>query len=143
VLDYLTATSQMKVRFVAADGGPGNYVEAAVDDLTLYDAAAAPISAPPSGSPRRMSFRTPWPNPATGAVRLILDLPAGAAVSIDVQDLQGRRVRGLYRGDAPAGPLALDWDGRDASGREVPAGLYFVRATTGADQAVARLVRGR
>ncbi len=54
--------------------------------------------------------------------------PADAAggATLDVLDLQGRRVW-----SAPAAAHAtLRWDGRDAHGDPVAAGLYLVRLST-------------
>jgi choice-of-anchor B domain-containing protein len=143
VAAFLTPTAQIKLRFVATDSSPGSWVEAAIDDLTLYDAAIPPVAVPPRTSGSRLAFRAPWPNPASGAVRFLLDLPVAAEVGVEVLDLQGRRVRALHRGLAGAGPLALAWDGRDAVGREAPAGLYFARAATGAERTLTRFVRVR
>jgi choice-of-anchor B domain-containing protein len=142
VAGFLAPTAQVKVRFVARDGSPASYVESAIDDLTLYDAAGAATVPPPAGG-GRLAFRAPWPDPASGAVRLVLDLPVAAVVGVDVLDAQGRRVRTLHRGRAGAGPLTLSWDGRDAVGRETPPGLYFARATAGAARALTRFVRVR
>ena len=36
---------------------------------------------------------------------------------------------GSETGAGGAATLAVSWDGRDESGRDVPAGLYFVRVT--------------
>jgi hypothetical protein len=130
VADYVTPTTQVKLRFVAAElGAPGvdTACEAAIDDLTLYDAANLPVGVPPARG-AGVSFRAPWPNPAAGDVRLVLDLPERGDVNVEVADVTGRRIATLYRGTASAGPLTLAWDGRDATGREAPAGLYFARA---------------
>jgi glucose/arabinose dehydrogenase len=61
------------------------------------------------------------PNPFAGTLRLRL---RGAVERVQVLDLQGRRVREW----APQGRTRLEWDGRDASGRPAPAGVYLVRA---------------
>jgi choice-of-anchor B domain-containing protein len=143
VADYLTPTAQMKLRFVAADAGIGTTCEAGIDDLIAYDASMIPVAVPPPAGGARLAFRAPWPNPAAGSVRLVLDLPVASDALVEVMDLAGRRVRALHRGAAAAGPLTLTWDGRDAGGRESPAGLYFARATVGAERALARFVRVR
>jgi len=142
IAQRVTPTTQVKLRFVANDGPPASIVEAAIDDLVLYDAGIAPVGAPPAGR-GRLAFRTPWPNPASGPVRLVLDLPAAMDVSVDVLDLQGRLVRWLQRGPAGPGALPLAWDGSDDAGRVTSAGLYFVRASAGAATAFARVVRVR
>ena len=44
-----------------------------------------------------------------------------------IYDQQGRRVRDLVAGALPSGVHEVNWDGRDAAGRQVPSGLYFYR----------------
>jgi len=62
--------------------------------------------------------------------RLELMPPRSGDASAEIFDLEGRSVRALTRrdGDAP-----LVWDGTDARGRAVPAGVYFVRLSGPAD----------
>jgi hypothetical protein len=45
---------------------------------------------------------------------------------LDLLDASGRRVASLG-GRFEAGRQQLTWDGRDAAGARLPAGLYFVR----------------
>lgn len=58
------------------------------------------------------------------------DRPRGRGASAGVFDASGRLVRTLLEGELLAGQGSLAWDGRDASGRDVPGGVYFVRVTT-------------
>jgi flagellar hook assembly protein FlgD len=46
---------------------------------------------------------------------------------VAVYDPAGRLVRTLREGAAAAGESRVTWDGRGASGRPVPAGVYWVR----------------
>jgi flagellar hook assembly protein FlgD len=75
------------------------------------------------------------PNPARGAVAIALALPAGEdrGAQVTVYDVHGARVADVFRGRLPAGHTALRWDGRDDAARPVPSGVYFVRATAGAE----------
>lgn len=70
------------------------------------------------------------PNPSRGPFRLVYEFgePPPAGWILEIFDVAGRRVSTL----APAGgPLlltgALDWDGRGARGKQVPAGVYYCR----------------
>ncbi len=71
------------------------------------------------------------PNPLTagaeGAFRFTLAAPVRA--SLEIFDLNGRLVRTLFDGPAPAGETALRWDGRDRAGRPVAGGVCFYRFT--------------
>ncbi len=143
VSDFVTPTNQMKVRFIARDGTPGNIVEGAVDDLTVYDAANASVAVPAPALPRALRLATPWPNPARGAVSLRIELPRAGDARVEVLDVGGRVMRSLWRGPLAAGATPLRWDGADDLGNAAPAGLYFVRASAGGESAVARFVRVR
>ena len=88
-------------------------------------------------------FRNVWPNPFASEVRASFALERGSPVRLDVFDVAGRRVRALADGLRSAGEHAVHWDGRDASGRPVPAGVYFLRFETGDRSEMRRLVRVR
>jgi hypothetical protein len=42
--------------------------------------------------------------------------------------------------EAAAGPGAARWDGRDETGRALPAGLYFLRLSFGGEERVSKVV---
>ncbi len=94
----------------------------------------------PTGEPAtRALLVSTRPNPFSAGVRIEL-LPGGVDAggsSVDIFDVYGRKIRTLTDegrgagGETGGGGAAtvFSWDGRDASGRDVSAGLYFVRAT--------------
>ena len=67
-------------------------------------------------------------------------LPAAAEVRADVYDVAGRRVAGLLRAVLPAGEHPATWDGRDAAGQRVAAGIYQLRVSAGGALAVRKVV---
>ena len=83
----------------------------------------------------RIALAGGFPNPfgnlvAGGASTTIrFTLPSAAKATLEVCDARGRRVRTLLDGMQEAGDHGAQWDGRDASGRPVGAGLYFYRLT--------------
>jgi len=62
-------------------------------------------------------------------LQLALDRPA--TVEVHVYNVLGQRVADLGRAALPAGSHRLSWDGRDASGRVAPSGMYFYRVVAG------------
>jgi hypothetical protein len=65
------------------------------------------------------------PNPFARETEIRYSLATGGVGTIRVYDVQGRFVRSLAARGGTAG--GASWDGRDGSGRRVPAGVYFVR----------------
>lgn len=81
------------------------------------------------------------PNPSRGSVAFVpMDTdPAVAEVEVEVLDLQGRIVRHL--GPEWLGSRSsLAWDGLDAHGQRVPAGIYLARIRRGPRLQTARVV---
>lgn len=140
VADYVPISDQVRLRFQAADDAPGSIVEAAIDDLILYDGAIEPVAAPRSSATPRLSLRLAGAHPAPVA-RLRLTAPAETGVEVAIYDVAGRRVRRLYRDAVPAGGVALEWSGTDDAGRSLGAGLYFLVARGGGERAILRFVR--
>ncbi|MCC7142488.1 MAG: hypothetical protein IT349_10345 [Candidatus Eisenbacteria bacterium] len=67
------------------------------------------------------------PNPTRGATVLRLEIRSAETVSIQILDVAGREVRRIEGLSATAGVNLFALDGRDGSGRELPAGWYLAR----------------
>lgn len=72
------------------------------------------------------------PNPFSHSLNVRTD--GWIPTHVEVLDIRGRRILGA----SPGGTDTFRWFGRDASGREVPPGVYWVRL---ADRSVSRAVR--
>jgi hypothetical protein len=68
-----------------------------------------------------------FPNPVASRATIHYGLHQNATVGLRIFDLQGRVVRTLVSGPQAAGFKSLTWDGRDAAGGRVGAGLYLMR----------------
>jgi len=90
--------------------------------------------------PVALALAAPAPNPTAAGASLAYTLPAAGHAHLDVVDLQGRRVAVLADGAAGAGPHRIEWDGRDAGGRRVDSGVYWVRLAFGEARRLQRLV---
>ena len=91
---------------------------------------------PGDGAPRPPAWRTQLeyarPNPVTESTRIrFTTAREGERVRLDLFDVTGRLVRTLQNGALPIGAHEVGWDGRDADGARVAAGLYFARLAAG------------
>jgi len=69
----------------------------------------------------------PHPNPARGTVQFRITLPEEAEVHMEIFDVAGRLIAGLRSRSQAAGPIVMEWEGRDSAGRASPPGVYFAR----------------
>ena len=104
-------------------------------------AADAGSVATPAGVALVFRVHAPNPNPARGPVSFTIDLPRAGLVSASVHDVTGRRVRTLVEGRAlGAGSNMLVWEGADAAGAPVAAGVYFLAVRTETGEGWQRIV---
>ena len=52
-------------------------------------------------------------------------------MTLDVYDVQGRKIRMLVDAEQSTGPHRVTWDGRNRLGQRVASGVYFYRLETG------------
>jgi hypothetical protein len=67
-----------------------------------------------------------FPNPFNPTVTVAYENDFRQEVRITIYDVQGRRVRELYRGVKGPGAHKITWDATDGGGTRVASGLYFV-----------------
>jgi hypothetical protein len=104
--------------------------------------AAVDVPLVPGTAPRALCLASS-PNPSTGAMSFMLELPAAGAAEMDVFDLSGRRLASMRHGWLAAGRHALPWDGRGTDGAPVAPGVYLARVRVGERAATTRFVRVR
>lgn len=68
-----------------------------------------------------------YPNPTSGQVSMAYELPNQGRVVLEIYNVLGVRVRRLVEGFVSEGRQSALWDGRDAVGRKLPSGSYFIR----------------
>jgi len=80
-----------------------------------------------------------YPNPSSPAATVRYTLHGPARVTLAVYDAAGRKVAALEPESRGGGIFEAHWDGRDGSGAEVAAGVYFVRLATNRGSATGRI----
>ena len=83
----------------------------------------------------------PTPNPTKNWTAVPFRLREDGAVTLDVADVAGRRVRRISSGIFAPGENRIFWDGRDDAGRRAASGIYQVRLTAPDGVSSGRVVR--
>jgi flagellar hook assembly protein FlgD len=83
-----------------------------------------------------------FPNPSASGFSILASVDGARAqkVSLDVFDVQGRRIRTDRFGTLDPGPVGVRWDGRADDGRPVRPGAYFLRLQIGSRALNQRLI---
>jgi len=116
---------------IAADGYPQSIqVELPARGLLVFRRTTGAVDAPsvspaPGGTANRIEDVRP--NPGTGSRSVTYSLVRAGRARLRIVDAGGREVALLLDGTREAGEHRATWNGRDADGRPVAAGIYFVR----------------
>jgi len=107
----------------------GDYVTSL--GLTLYQrdplrGKGGPQSGDQALLPVREVFAV-YPNPLKAQAQIEFSLHAPGKVDLSIYDVTGRMVRRVVDGPQLAGVHKVTWDSKDALGRRVSNGVYFVR----------------
>lgn len=119
-------------RLIVIDGdGVIRFKGASNVSSTLDDARAvidhlimAATAAEEPEAPFRFALHQNYPNPFNPSTSISYSLPSPAQVTLRVLDPLGRHVRTLVERVASEGAHSVEWDGRDAAGRDLPTGAY-------------------
>jgi hypothetical protein len=82
-------------------------------------------------------------NPFAGRTELRYTVPQAGRVDLAVYDNNGRRVRQLVAGEQRAGTYRVSWQGRDDAGRQVSAGVYWLRLSAGSESVTGKAIKLR
>lgn len=142
---------------VSAVAGTGDSIRVINASSFVIASSNAPIA-----TVMFQSFPTPFPTDRLEATCIWFDLRQQSAVTLDVIDLRGNRVKRILPGRGLGGTLPpgrygrvtlgsdngcderLTWDGTDESGRSVQPGVYLIRFTGDGHTSVRKvLFRGR
>ncbi len=80
-----------------------------------------------------------FPNPFNPSCTIHFTMPGDGEVSLDIFDTQGRRIRTLLQASALAGRHTVHWNGHDAAGQAVAAGVYLAQVKVGQHKSCIKL----
>ncbi len=136
VLDSTTSVNDTTISIIGLTNGTTYYFRiTAVDSVGNESIFSNLVSATPtalaveesSDIPTSFALHPAYPNPFNPNTTIRFDLPEASVVVLVVHDLLGREVARLVDRYMTAGYHQVIWDGRTASGLEVPSGIYIAR----------------
>ena len=96
--------------------------------VLINQGTSATAVAVETATPTAFTLGANYPNPFNPATTIPLAVPAGAKnVNLTIYNILGQPMRQVWTGPLSAGEHQLTWDGRDAQGRPVAAGVYMYR----------------
>ena len=130
-------TTDLVVLGRSVEGGPGG----AFVFLNQRSSATA-VAAETATVPSAFVLGANYPNPFNPATTIPLALPADAGeVALTIYNVLGQPVRHVWAGSLAAGAHRLAWDGRDAQGQPVAAGVYWYRLQVGDQTRTRKMVK--
>ncbi|MBI9038934.1 MAG: T9SS type A sorting domain-containing protein [Bacteroidales bacterium] len=72
-----------------------------------------------------------YPNPFTDKTTISINLNKNEKIKLEIYDIQGKLIRTFIDDKPHAGVYKTIWTGKDLNGKEVKAGIYFVRLILG------------
>ncbi len=89
---------------------------------------ATAVTSEAAATPTTFALGVNYPNPFNPATTIPLAVPVGAKnVDLTIYNILGQPMRQVWTGPLSAGEHELTWDGRDAQGQPVAAGVYIYR----------------
>jgi Zn-dependent metalloprotease len=137
------ALGQVQFRFRASDTQGLSMVEAAIDDLKIRVWDLAAEAPEPIADPPRFALHGSRSNPVVGATEIAFQVPVATGVRLTLFDVTGRALRTLADGRFDPGVHHVAWDGCDAGGIPLGAGVYYCRMQSGGFTAVRSVVLSR
>ncbi len=113
--------------YIVAEGGVGTGVG---DYMIILQRLITDIDDNPGQVPFVNSLSQNSPNPFNPSTKIAFSLERQSAVSLDIFNIQGKRVKTLVQDMLPPGPHEFIWDGMTSTGQQAASGIYLYRLRT-------------
>lgn len=88
--------------------------------------------------PGQFKLYQAYPNPFNPTTTLKYEMGSAGHVSVNVFDINGRKIRSLYNGIQNPGQHEIRWDARDDRGRSMSSGVYLFKVNVNGKQQTAK-----
>ena len=109
--------------------GAGYKYRVAVSDTKgerlLFETETISVPMPP------LTLNQNYPNPFNPMTAIQYSLPEKCRVALSIYDVSGKLVARLVNTEQDAGIHRVEWNGKDAHGKQAASGIYFYRLTAG------------
>lgn len=126
IASVLPVTNEMKVRFVAKDGGVSSVFDASVDDVEFGDDLQLSADRSIASVPDAFMLHQNFPNPFNPVTTIRYHIPSASHVTLTVHDLLGKEISVLSDGQQEAGLHSVDFNASTLS-----SGMYFYTLRSG------------
>jgi len=130
VNNFITPSSQVKVRFEASDLSGGSVVEAGIDAFKVKIADCEPThvadEVETAHIPDEYALIGCYPNPFNAQTIIEYGIPEASRVTVEIYDILGRKVETLVNKQQSAGYHQIIWNAGDFS-----SGVYFYKLQAG------------
>ena len=121
----------------SVEGGPGGAFV-----FLNQGVSATAVAAETMATPSTFALGANYPNPFNPATTIPLAVPTEAGdVDLTIYNVLGQPVRQVWAGPLVAGEHQLTWDGGDAQGQPVAAGVYLYRLQVGEQTRIRKMVK--
>ena len=105
-----------------------SHTDVQFDTCNIFVVASGVITTPVheySGEEQGFLLETNYPNPFQSDTEIRFQLPKSSIVRLSIYNSLGQMVKPLIDATLPVGEHHAKWDGREATGKDAPAGVYY------------------
>lgn len=125
------ADSTIQIAFLFSSGGFNVDNGWYIDDVSISGIATG-IGKDGTGLPRNHALLQNFPNPFNPSTTIRYFLPETEQIELSIYNISGQKIITLVNGRHPVGTYQVQWDGRDAKGKQASSGvyMYFLKTTS-------------
>jgi subtilisin family serine protease len=141
--DYVAAEDSIRIRFrLTTDADINGFYEGwYLDDIQIKEDSQVDVEHPKDANviPQQFELGLNYPNPFNPSTSISYALPEAASVCLQIFNSLGQLIKTLVDEKQMPGLYQKSWDGLDAEGAAVSAGIYFTRLQAGEFIAVRKM----